>query len=547
MQCLSCEKFFLIRKEDEVFYQKLGVPKPIFCPSCREERRMAWCNEGTLYFSKCELCESKVISQFSTNSNRRAYCRDCWWSDKWDPKSYALNYDFNQPFFIQLKKLLENIPHCHINTDPVSENSYFTHHAGYQKNCYMTFHCTYAEDCYYGYGIKKAKDCVDCHYCHESELCYECIDVFACYDLKYSQECRNTNSSSFLYDCIACNNCFMSSGLRNKEYYFFNQKLSKENYQKEINKIDFSSHSIIKELRTKFASLKKTHIRKNLQVLMTENSFGNNLYNSRDSYHCFDSSDLEFCAYCSQLQLGAKYCYDIYQFGINIESCYECAMVGVNIYNCYFCFDLIEQCSNLQYCLSCHSTKDCFGCFGLKKSRYCILNKQYSKEDYLNLKQKIITELKISGIYGSFLPPFLSPHAYNETIAKYWHPKLKAEAQNEGYTWQDSLPFPSGNSKKPDITDSITNVGDDVSTKILCCQKCSRDYRINKKELTFYKKNFIPIPRECFSCRRLRRHNSRDSRVIQKTNCSTCNAETTTTLELSRLVNCEECALESSI
>ncbi len=137
--CISCEESFNIKKEDLKFYSKLELPIPSYCPSCREARRMAWCNEGTLYFSSCALCSKRSMSQFSPQSQRVGYCRDCWWSENWNPKDYAMEFNFELPFFYQIKEFLKTVPHCHIHTDLSSENSEFSHHAGHQKNCYNRY------------------------------------------------------------------------------------------------------------------------------------------------------------------------------------------------------------------------------------------------------------------------------------------------------------------------------------------------------------------------------------------------------------------------
>ena len=539
--CSNCNRSFVVQNSDLTYYQRINVPKPTVCPPCREARRMAWCNEGTLYFAECALCKKKVMSQFSPESARTAYCRDCWWSDSWNPLDYASSVDFERPILSQLKELLEAVPHCHTHTDLSSENSEYSHHAGHQKNCYMTFHCSFAEDCYYGYGIKKATSCVDCHYCHESELCFECIDVLGGYDLAWCQECRNCSSSRFLYDCIGCKNCFLCTGLRNQEYCFLNEKMSRREYQSKIAAIDLGSWKTAQIILKKYLALRSKHTRKCMQTLMTENCIGNNLYNSRDCYLCFDSSDLEYCNYCSQIQFGARHCHDIYQFGIEIEMCFDCAMIGYNIYNCRFCYDLLEQCSNLEYCLSCHSTKDCLACFGLKRSQYCILNKQYSKEDYHALRRKIIDKMKAEGTYGSFLPISFSPHAYNETIAQQWYPKTREEISSLGLRWQDNLPYSTGGSTIAELPDNTAKCGKEIIREVIACRTCSRDYKIAAREFSYYQRCRFPLPRECFSCRIARRAELRDARKIYKRKCQSCKKDTFSTLTAPRNILCESC------
>lgn len=48
----------------------------------------------------------------------------------------------------------------------------------------------------------------------------------------------------------------------------------------------------------------------------------------------------------------------------------------------------------LLYGIYCFATKNSFGCFGLQNKSYCILNKQYTKEEYEVLVPKIIEHMK---------------------------------------------------------------------------------------------------------------------------------------------------------
>lgn len=88
---------------------------------------------------------------------------------------------------------------------------------------------------------------------------------------------------------------------------------------------------------------------------------------------------------------------------------------GKNLLYTYELFDYIEN---------------CFGCVGLKdKKEYCILNKQYSKQEYEELFPKIIKHMQSTGEWGEFLDPTLSLHGYNETLAQEYFPLSEQEAQ----------------------------------------------------------------------------------------------------------------------
>ncbi|MFH1781532.1 MAG: zinc-ribbon domain containing protein, partial [Patescibacteria group bacterium] len=98
-QCQNCFKTFEITDNDQEFYNKMKVPAPTFCPDCRNQRRLVWRNELSLYPDECDLCKKKIISQYSPDKPYKVYCGDCWYSDKWNPLDYAQDYDFNKPFF----------------------------------------------------------------------------------------------------------------------------------------------------------------------------------------------------------------------------------------------------------------------------------------------------------------------------------------------------------------------------------------------------------------------------------------------------------------
>lgn len=543
--CQNCSQEFEITSEDTVFYKNIGVPEPNWCPPCREMRRMAWCNEGVLYQRKCDQTGKPIISELSAENPRKVFSVQAFWSDDFNPLEYGRDFDFNRSFFEQFHELELSVPHQCVQIESSDINSEYTHQAGQNKNCYFIFHATFAEDCYYGYGVKKAKDCMDVHYCHGSELCYECIDVKNCNDLAWCQDCISCGSSAFLRDCVSCVDCFMCVGLRNKNYCFMNEQLSKEEYQERIKKIDTGSYEEFQKYWREFQNLQNKHPFRYLQNAMIENSLGDHLYNAKNSHYCFDCSDIEDCKYMTQIQLSAKNCYDIYQFGIHAELCYEGAMIGANAYNIKFCNLAVGQVADLTYCMHCHSSKENFACFGLKRNEFCILNKQYNKEAYFELKEKIIEHMKKTGEYGEFFPIKYSPHGYNETTAQFWYPMSKEQVKEKGWNWEENLPGTYGKETLTKIPDNIKDVKDDILKEILACSNCKKNYQIIPKELAYYRKKHLPIPRECFNCRRSNRMSLRNPRKFWLRKCMAdgCSNEfyTTYSPESAKIVYCKTC------
>mgnify|MGYP003964928281 CR=1 FL=1 len=543
--CKNCQQAFPITDDDKEYYAKLDVPAPTWCAPCREQRRMAWCNEMFLYGNTCKLCGNSIIAQFGQDNPRAPYCIKCWWSDKWNSLAYGRDIDWDRSFLEQFHELELEVPHCCVSQDTSAVNSEYTHHAGQEKNCYLIFHATYAEDCYYGYGVKKAENCTDVHYCHGSRFCYECIDVKDCYDLAWSQECSNCGSSRFLRDCVNCVDCFLCVGLRSKKYCFLNQQLSKEEYEQKIAALDLGSYQDVQKCLQEFEKLQLHHTYRYLQNNMVENSLGDHLYNAKDSFCCFDSSDVEKSKYVSQMQLGVRFCYDIYQYGVDAELCYEGAMVGTNAYNVHFCYLTLWQVTNLEYCIESYSSKDCFGCFGLNHNKYCILNKQYSEEEYFELRDKLIQKMKDEGEYGEFFPVKYSQSAYNETTAQHFYPMTKEEVLAKGWRWQDNLPGTYGQETLSDLPDSIKNAPKSILDETLSCTSCTKNYRIIPQELKFYKTHNYPLPRQCFECRRLARMKKRNPRKFWNAECDAPECSntffTTFTPDSPEKVYCETC------
>ena len=110
-QCKKCQTIFNIEEKDDVFYKKINVSYPTFCPSCREIRRLIYRNERNLYHRKCDLTGKSIISIYSSDKPYKVYQKDAWFGDSWDPLEYGMDFDFNKSFFEQFNELLLKTPH----------------------------------------------------------------------------------------------------------------------------------------------------------------------------------------------------------------------------------------------------------------------------------------------------------------------------------------------------------------------------------------------------------------------------------------------------
>lgn len=536
-KCQNCKQDFIIEPDDFAFYEKIKMPPPTFCPKCRTARRLCFRNELSLYRRKCSVPghSEEMISAFAPEKELVIYDQRYWWSDKWDPMSFGIDYDFSRTFFEQWRDFRNSFPFQSVsNSNAV--NSDYCNVAVDSKDCYLISGSFRTEKVIYSNRVFNDKDSADLYVAHRSELCYDSVLCLDCYHLLYSLHCTNCTDSYFLYDCRNCSNCFACSNLRNKNYYIFNQPYTKEEYSKKIKEFNLSSFQSIQDFRKKFAEIYKKSIHKYANILKSTMAVGDNLENTKNCQFCFDlTENVENCKY-SHWGVQFKDSYDSGPgAGGGAELMYEIFDTGIQGSRNFFT-SVVYGSQDIYYSFNCYSCSNLFGCIGLRSKEYCIFNKQYSKEEYEALKTKIIEHMnampyvdKRGLIYkfGEFFPVETSPFAYNETVAQDYFPLTKEQAVKNGYNWRD----PENKNYKITINseklpDDIKDVEDPILNEVIGCAHqgkcndiCSTAFKIIPQELQFYKKLGIPLPRYCFGCRHAMRLRLRNPMELWHRQC----------------------------
>lgn len=546
--CKQCSASFAIDDRDQGFYAKMQVPAPTLCPECRFQRRLAWRVEHNLYLRKCDLTGREMISIFPPDHPNKVYHHEEWYGDGWNPLEEGRPYDFNRPFFAQFSELMRAVPFFSLNVLAV-QNSEYVNQCGWSKNCYFTIEADQNEDSMYCYRVYYVKTCVDCTECFRCERCYECTDCEKCFNLRYSQLCEQCRDSAFLFDCRSCNNCFGCVGLRQKQYHMFNEQLTKQEYEDRLRAFDFCDRQHLELARSRLEELERRHPRKSFIGEQNEDVTGNYLAQCKDCLDCYNVRSCRDCRYCDIIR-DCKDCMDYLCWGDRGERLYECQECGHGTHTMRFCSACYEGIYDLTYCYQCCLTAaHCFGCVGIKKKEYCILNKQYSKAEYEELVPRIIEHMKSIGEYGEFFPVAISPHCYNETVAQQYFPLSRDEVLKRGWKWRDQLPFTKGKEtiSYEKIPERIEDVPDSILNEVLACEATGKNYRITKQELLFYRSFRIPIPRLHPDERHSRRMALRNPRRLWDRVCQKCGAEIKTSYQPSRpeVIYCERCYLET--
>ena len=524
--CQSCGSEFLIEPIDFAFYVKIGVPPPTFCPRCRLQRRITARNERTLYRDTCDLCKKQMVSMYSSEKPFTVYCRECWYSDRWDPIEYGRPYDFGKPFFSQWRELIEAVPRLNLVQIRGSVNSDYANFTVDVKDIYLSQSVLYSENVYYSRSVDYSKDCFDNFNINHSEVVYETMDSSRNARSSFLVRSRSCIDSMFLFDCVNCQECFMSANLRNGRYVFRNEQLSKEEYKKRLGATETGNYEVLEGLKREFSDIRLGALHKFANVTKSVDCIGDNIENSREAQHCFDIGECDRIKWVIR-SFGSKEVYDVY--GTKAELLYEGTASGLDSYNNRVLLfgDGVRDSSYVEWC---KQSSHLLGCTGLKKKEYCILNKQYSKEEYGEVLKKIMAHIDAMPYvdakgrtyrFGDASPIELGLFAYNETLAQEYFPLTKEEAGKQGYPWkEEELRSHAPTFESETLPANIKDAPDSIVDEIIGCASCGRAYRILKQELVFMRRINIALPRKCPECRHKDRFSLRNPLELWKRGCA---------------------------
>ena len=537
-QCQNCKKDFTIETEDFNFYEKIKVPSPTWCPKCRLERRMSFNNTWNIFWRNCDKCGKKTLSMYPPEQKLTVYCQPCWWGDGWDGTEYAKDYDPSRPFFEQVKELIDKTPHAALESQYLTlKNSEYSNALAWSKDCYLIFWADFCESVYYSSFLNGLKFSLDCIRGWESELCYDCIGFIKHYRTFFSDECEACIDVWFSRDCHSCTNCIGCVNLRGATNCIFNVKYSKEEYEKKVKEFQLDSWTKLREFEKKAHEFWLTKpYREYHGHSMNKNVNGEYTFQSRNAKEGYIVNYADNCKFCQFMTVSSsKDCWDYSGWGNGASQIYESIVVGQNANSVSFCVECWPDVINLQYCYWTIAGKNDFGCVNLKRKNYCILNKEYPKEEYEKLKGKIIEDMTKNPytdklgrkyFYGEFFPLDLSKFPYNRSIAMRFSPKTKEEVLAMGYTWDDTEnPTHPTTIKSSNLPNTILKTQDSVLNEVIECGDCGRGYKIVKGELGLLRKMGLPVPHECPKCREDKRFTRMTKPGLYNRTCAKCDID----------------------
>lgn len=553
--CQNCKNQFTIEPDDFAFYERIKVPPPTWCPKCRFQRRTMFRNERVLYKRTCGLCGKNIVSTIAPDKPYVVYCNSCWWSDKWDGDVYAQEYDPSRNFFEQFKSLIGRVPFPALVIDyPTLVNTEYANHVGHSKNSYWIFDSDFCENVSYATIAVKVKDSMDMNFVGSAELCYEAVNCGDCSRVFFSEDVVESHEIYFSKDLHGCSNCFGCVNLRGKNYCVWNEQKTREEYEAIVGAMRLDSFVEIEKLKARTKKFWLTAPHKFIHGRHNVNVSGDYVYRSKNAHAVYQVGDAENVKFCQRLSVAStKDAYDYTEWGYNAELVYECITVGEGVSNVRFSSFSFKNSHDVDYSMGIATSSDLFGCAGMRNKKYCILNKQYSAEEYTELRKRIIADMSANPYvdargrvwkYGEFFPYDLSLFNYNESTAVQYYPLDKAQVEAAGWRWRETNPTEYQiTTSASGLPVSIHEATDAVLKEIIECAECKKAFRIISAELALLRKFGFPLPRKCPECRHMDRMRRLNPPKLWSRKCAKCGAviETAYSPERPETIYCEQC------
>ncbi len=527
--CVQCSASFVVstayrrlleRVSPAIGGESFPCPIPDLCPPCREQRRLIFRNERVLYRRSCSHTGKPLVSVYPAASPYTVYDPAVWWGDEFDATGYGRDIDFTRPFFAQFGELLRAVPKLGIH-HAKSENCAYTNYSAENKNCYLVVGGLEAEDCYYSYRIFYSRRIVDCYDLYRCELCYECTDSSDLYGCRWSRACHSSSDLTLCSDLIGCTSCFGCSELRNTRFCIFNESVPEHDYARRVEELLADFPSALQRYEDLCRSIpQRANYRRNC-----ESCTGDYLIGCKDCENCFTFKNSREC-FCAGTGENNTDCADT-NFTDNCELQFFSSNLEKNYSVLYSV--LIWYSHDIRYSHTCMNSSSLFGCTGMKRNSFCILNRQYTEGEYYRLARRLAAHMRDTGEWGSFFPAELSPFSYWETVAHDYYPLDETAAHAAGFRWE-----------RDTREREVSQAGGGQSP---ACGECGKPFRIIDAEGAFYETLALPTPSRCPACRHRRRMGDKFPRRPSVRACSQCGVATETLRSSERypLIVCERC------
>lgn len=536
--------------EEEIgWYRKFNVPPSTISPVNRWRLMTSYFCGWQWWYAKHPETGKPVLSFVHPATGYKVLPEKEWFQK--DFSHITHEYNSEQPFFEQFYQMHKQIPVTSsidvkesINSISLvslgDEDSFFTLGCRAKRS----FNCSCALD---------IEDCAEIVWADNLQNCFNVTQSNNLFGCRYVKESRDCINSMLLFDCRNCENCFGAFNKRNKKYLWFNEELSKDEWEKRFSEIDLSCRSKIKPYIEKFhETIGQEAIWPENFIEASENCTGEYISGGTNLSNCFaskpTSKDMFWVCFAHGGCSNCAFCAGVYY---NTDCYYS---VSANSSRSLYCYEAF-RCQETEYCQYVFDCEYCFGCSGIRRKKFCIFNKQYSEDEYWQKLDEIKCNMLDRGEYGEFFPAKYSPSYYPDAGALV----LDAQDMGEAFGALDFDPESMGAIGEPlydeskmrsteEIPDCINSVKSEEWVGVpIMDPKVNRRFGFVRPEIEFYKKNQIPLPNVHFIPRIKQLYFESNSGVFDQSTCDKCKKKITIARNITyknRKIYCKPCYLE---
>ncbi|MBI4598773.1 hypothetical protein HY734_01085 [Candidatus Uhrbacteria bacterium] len=536
------------------WYRKFNVPPSRYSPLARMKLLYTYFIVFDVWYNRHADTGKPMVSNIHPATGIRVLSDEEWYTR--DFSEMGAELDLDRPFFDQLYALSRRVPRAAgYNFVPPERSLAFLSFG--DRDSYFVL-ASQTERCFSCTNAYEATDCAEVAMIHTGNLSCNVLHSNRIFRSAFVRESYDCIDCRFVFDCRNCEFCFGATNKRNKKYLWFNEQLSKEEWEKRISQVDLSSWKMREEYERKFHELVTNAVWPENFNVKEERSTGEYLNGCVDCSNCYylftpGSSNLDHVMY----GLGDAPARDSYM-SVGIGSASDC-YYGIGMNNSArvkFALSLNANCLDCEYSESCFNCEHCFGCVGLRHKKFHILNRPYSEEDYWKTIDALKCAMLERGEYGELPPARFSTQVCKGSGAGVIYNITDAECRRLGAAefdaFSEGAEGPSVDSasirKLEDLPDRIDGPAiAEWAGKPLIDAKMGRRFAYLKPELELYAKLGIAPPRSHPTSRLISLYREMNTPVLEDASCASCGTSMQVSKNLAypeRKMYCKSCYLE---
>jgi len=333
--------------------------------------------------------------------------------EEMDSSQFWIEFDANKSFFENYFALIKNMDIPNLIHYSNTENASFSDVILLSKNVYLSNTViTDCENVLYSLNVKEySKNVINSiQVRNNSENIYFSKWVIESFKIFYSKYIYNSSNIRFSTNLAWCSECILCNDLENQSYCIKNKKYEKAEYQR------MKEHILHEKSKFLWYYKDATNIWANFGSANVKGNFVQHSENVENWYYGYQLKDCRNILLFGWIGTNTNMC-DVVSGGSGTNSDFfgmiSCWANAQNLYTS----SNVTWSSSVFYSYFLRDCSYCIGCVGLKNKSFCILNKEYTKEERFTLVNKIFEQMDKDWTLWQFFPWWMNPFYFNDTAA----------------------------------------------------------------------------------------------------------------------------------